>query len=253
MQIMRSADLESATLRQLPAPEGWCACLVEGKYPVAGERAQAYRSRVQSLLDSSELFAPPRRQQVLLQFDRLRPGEDVALLRCNARLWLPDIGLGVWPHREPPRLWSPEEFIETPMARLRPIMHRLLRMDPDPVATRSAWETMLGLGIIRIASHDLDGFYQQAMDWCLARMEEPAFQAFPFYVPLLEARALTELSPADLLQWMGGADAYVRESSEDGGLLLLLRTNPALYFDILIESDRRTNLRWEIQRLPQDV
>lgn len=253
MPNLRSIELESPTVRQLHAPEGWCACILDAEYPVEGDRAQAYRNHVQSLLDASGLFAPPRREQVLLQFDRLRPGEDVALLRQNVRQWLPDIGLGVWPHREPPRLWSREEFIETPMEELRPIMHRILRVDADPRATRSAWNTMLGLGIIRIASHDLDAFYRQTMERCLPRIEEPSFQSFPFYLPLLDAQALAELSPADLLNWLGGADAYLRESSEDGGLLLLLRVPPALYFQALVENDRRMSLEREIQRLPQDV
>jgi hypothetical protein len=248
-----SAQLEVTTLRQLRAPEGWCACILEAEYPMESERAQAYRNQVQSLLDASDVFAPPRRQQVLLQFDRLRPGEDVALLRQNARVWLPDIGLGVWPHRDPPRLWSHEEFIDTPMEKLRPIMHRILRVDPDPAATRSAWETMLGLGIIRIASQDLDAFYRRVTDCCLARIDEPSFESFPFYLPLLEARTLAELSPDELLSWLGGADAYTRESSEDGGLLLLLHNWPELYFQKLIESDRRTKLQWEIRRPPRDV
>lgn len=253
MPNLSSMELESLTVRQLHAPEGWCACILEAEYPVEGERAWAYRNHVQNLLDASGLFAPPRRQQVLLQFDRLRPDEDVALLRQNARLWLPDIGLGVWPHREPPRLWSREEFIETPTEELRPIMHRIFRIDPDPWATRSAWEAMLGRGVIRIASHDLDAFYRQTMDCSLPLIAELSFQSFPFYLPLLDARALAELSPADLLSWLGGTDAYLRESSEDGGLLLLLRIPPALYFQALVESDRRMNLQREVQRLPQDM
>lgn len=253
MRNLRSLELESTILRQLQAPEGWCACVLEAEYPVEGDRAQAYRNHVQSLLDASGLFAPPRREQVLLQFDRLRPGQDVALLCQNVRQWLPDIGLGVWPHREPPRLWSREEFTETPTGELRPIMHRILRVDADPRATRSAWNTMLGLGIIRIVSHDLDAFYGQTMDCCLPRIEEPSFQSFPFYLPLLDARALAELSSAGLLSCLGGADAYLRESSEDGGLLLLLRIPPALYFESLVENDRRMNLQREVQRLLQDM
>lgn len=246
-------ELRSATLRQLAAPEGWCACILEAEYPVEGERVHPYRNRVQRLLDASDLFAPPWGQQVLLQFDRLRPGEDVALLRQNARVWLPDIGLGVWPHREAPRLWSRDEFIDTPMEELRPLMHRIFRVDADPAATRSAWETMLGLGIIRIASHDLDAFYQRAMDCFLPRIEEPSFQSFPFYLPLLEARTLEKATSDDVLSWLDGVDAYMRESSEDGGLLMVLHVAPERYFQKLLDDDGGTNLPWEIQRLPQTV
>lgn len=249
----RSCAQFESRLRQLEAPAGWCAWLLEAEYPVEHERAQAYRDQVQSLLDASDVFFPPWRQQVLLQFDRLRPGEDVALLRHNASLWLPDIGLGVWPHREAPRLWSREEFLDTPMQELRPIMHRMLRVDSNPAATRSAWETMLGLGVLRIASQDPDRFYRQAEERSQARIVEPAFQSFPFYVPLLEVRGLTELPASEVHGWLEGIDAYVRESSEDGGLLLLLRAAPALYFERLVASDRRAGLHREILRLPHEV
>jgi hypothetical protein len=50
---------------------------------------------------------------------------------------------------------------------------------------------------------------------------EEALRAHPFYMPLLEAKSLRNVTADFLDSWMGSARVYLRESVEDHGELLI--------------------------------
>lgn len=213
---------EPIPLRKLSAPEGWFAGVLEASYPVEPALLNCYRRACAVVLDKIPAFSSPLQQEVLLQFDRFDPGRDVPLLQRNAREWMPEIGLGIWPHRGSPTLWTKDEFEETPIEKLRPLMHKVFRIQPDRLAAASAWQDYLGSGtLLRIAVNDSSQFYQKTMDYLQSNIIEPALKSFPLYAPLLEGAALKGVDGKQIAQWLCGADAYVRESREDNGLFFL--------------------------------
>ncbi len=206
-----------------------------------------YRRAVEHLLALRPEFAPPFAQEVLLQFDRFRP-EDVPLLQSNASQWLPDIGLGFWSHREAPTLWTRDEFINSTQDELRPLMHRIFRIQQEKKAVQSAWEALLGSGVLlRMAAPDAAAFYDAALKYYQPQITEVSFRSFPFYVPLLEGEALRQASGSDLQQWLCGAAGYVRESSEDGGLLLMVSAENHEWLEGLADEDDASEIMWQIE------
>ena len=78
-------------------------------------------------------------------------------------------------------------------------------------------------------------------------ISDPSLTSFPYYVPLLEAGRLFEPSTAydlPLADQLPAVDAYVRESVEDGGLFLLVRQRPEVFWQHLL----RTPLEFTVAR-----
>ncbi len=53
-------------------------------------------------------------------------------------------------------------------------------------------------------------------------IDEVAFHAYPEYLALLDAK-VSQADPAAIAQWLCGAKAYLRDSPQDGGLLIVSR------------------------------
>lgn len=151
-------------------------------------------------------------------------------IAANGRRWLPDIGLGVWPDREPPRLWTDEDFLErdfeTP---LRPLMHTVIYISAGEAGAMHAWETMLGTGgvIQLLLPKSPEEFHAETKETLLPTIEDETFRGFSFYFPLLDVRSITGRRNDDLDRWLGSAVVYLRESAEDSGVLLVSRIDPA--------------------------
>src|SRR5262249_43959928 len=45
-----------------------------------------------------------------VQLTQLHVGDGSRLVAANGREWRPSMGLGVWPHRDPPHGWTKEEL-----------------------------------------------------------------------------------------------------------------------------------------------
>jgi hypothetical protein len=86
-----------------------------------------------------------------------------------------------------------------------------------------ARDVMLGLGTVLqfVIASDSDQFLSATRALLWPPIKEPSYTAFPFYVPLLELRALTGASESDLEKWLCGARAVIRESPEDHGILIM--------------------------------
>ena len=232
---------ERICLREIPAQTGWTAAVLEATYPVAAEAVQAYAAMVGELLQRLPAFRVPRPGELFLQFDRCRPEEEVLVLRENARSWQPEIGLGVWLDREPPTTWSEEEFIAAAPGTLRPLMYRLFRLQRDPAVQASAWRRLLGSGVlVRVATVEPDVFLAGATDFLQPKIADTSLTGFPFYAPLLTAEALSRPDPmfdAGFDVSLPGVEAYLRESEEDGGLLIVSRQSSTAFWQSLGKDD----------------
>jgi hypothetical protein len=214
-------------LREVPARQGWTAAVLECAYPVAPGSEQGYVAAVAALLNRLPAFSQPRPSELFLQWDRCRPDHEVMTLREHARVWQPEIGLGVWLDREPPTMWSPEEFVAAAPGTLRPLMHHLFRLQRDDKAQDSAWRRLLGSGVLlRVACAVPDAFVAGATEFLHPRIMETSLTGFPFYAPLLTVAGIARPDaafegPFDL--WLPEVEGYLRESEEDGGLLVVAR------------------------------
>lgn len=243
--VSAPSDLSLKTgVRQLTAPTGWVALVLEGTYLVLDPHLQPYQNAVTELLRLFPCFDAPV-QEVILQFDRLSPERDVPIFQQNARQWFSKIGMGVWPHREPPTLWSREEFIDAEPGTLRPMMYKLFHLEQDPVISRSAWNTMLGSGtLMRLAISSLATFRQRSYGFHHPRIQERSLQSYSIYTSLLEGAAIQNVTVEQLDLWLPAVDGYLRESSEDGGLFLLARQSQPDWWQNLRHSKHASTFPW---------
>jgi hypothetical protein len=238
-----------ARLRQIPAPKGWCACVLDAAYPVAEPLLPLYKTALKQLTTLQAEFDPQHSQEVFLQFDRFRP-EDVPLLQANAGQWLPDIGLGFWPDRGAPALWTREEFINSTQDELRPLMHRVFRIQQEKKAIDSAFKVLSGTGVLLCISVAMrQKFYFETMEYYLPQITELSLRSFPFYIPLLDGASLRAASEEDLQNWLCGAAAYMRESSEDGGLLIVVPSSSDHWLDELVKQNGKSEIHWQIESI----
>ncbi len=164
--------------------------------------------------------------EVGLQLVQLHLKDGPARVAQHGREWIPAVGLGVWPDREPPRGWTDEDFNELGMGeKPRELMFQVLRVTTTPEARSQARDVMLGLGtLVQILIPDsLDAFFDRSARTLLAPIADPAYTCFPFFVPLLEGKALREATGPQLTAWLCGCSVYLRESAEDKGILILSR------------------------------
>jgi hypothetical protein len=228
-------------LREIPAQTGWTAAVLETTYPVPQDAAQDYAVVVGELLQRLPSFGVPRPGELFLQFDRCKPDREVPILRENARTWQPEIGLGVWLDREPPTTWSEEEFVAAAPGTLRPLMYHLFRLQRDPNVQASAWRRLLGSGVLlRVAAVEPDIFLAGTTEFLHPRIADASLTGFPFYAPLLTAAALSQPDPmfdAGFDVSLPGVEAYLRESEEDGGLLIVTRQSATAFWQSIGKDD----------------
>jgi hypothetical protein len=166
-----------------------------------------------------------------LQMNQLHLDRGAQKLSANGRTWLPMTGLGVWPDREPPRLWTKDDFEEREFGQpLPPLMHTVFHVSGGDKASDHARDEMIGSGTVIYVLHNESGEkYHAAMRELLwPRITEEALRGHSFYIPLLEAGSLRNIRPETLESWMGPASVYIRESIEDGGILIICSLPHAL-------------------------
>ena len=241
-------------LHEIAAPQGWTGMLLEHPLPIEDDDERlAYVELADELLRLIPSFAEARHEELLLLFERLRPKVEILLLRSHARAWLPEFGVGVWTHQDPPHLWTPEEFHLAKHDELRPIIERVVRVTGGLHEQSSAWRRMLGSGsVLRVATAEKNLFIERSTELLKPRMTEPSLTSFPLYVPLLTAKGILAPAPAFDLPFydlLPGVDAYLRESREDGGILVLVRQQPELFWNNLPSASKPILDRFDLHRL----
>ncbi|SRR6266498_3547237 len=225
---MAGTDMEvarySVTLEPVNTPEGWVGevfLLPVSAFPVPDAELTEIR-RILRLLNS-EIYRSGD-CEVFIQMAHLHLGDGGARLSRNARDWMPQMGLGVWPDREAPALYTPEEIQNVKQdEKPRTLMHQVFRVSAPAPARKKAMDVMLGLGtMIQIAPNETwDDFRARTTEVLLPPIEEPSFRFFPYYVPLLDKHSVVSVKSVDLQRSLCGATAYIRESVEDKGILVV--------------------------------
>jgi hypothetical protein len=104
-----------------------------------------------------------------------------------------------------------------------PMLHSVFRVTARANARLDAMSTMLGTGCgLQLVSHvesaallrDLKGFF-------LGFIQDRVFRIFPWYVPLIERAVLVESMEPFTASVLRGISLYIRESPEDGGILIV--------------------------------
>ncbi|HEY6370007.1 MAG TPA: hypothetical protein VIX37_05470, partial [Candidatus Sulfotelmatobacter sp.] len=152
---------------------------------------------------------------------QLHIGDGSARFSQHGREWMPALGLGVWPDREPPTLWTKQYFQSlTGDENPRPLMYQVYRLTAG--SKDKARNTMLGLGtVLQIMTRDnADAVLERMRAQLRAPIKHPSFTSFPFYVPLLEGKSVGGIPDERLQAWCCGASVYLRESVEDRAILI---------------------------------
>jgi hypothetical protein len=157
------------------------------------------------------------------------------LLGDNARHWLPQTGLGVWVHRPAPRLLRGSDVEDLDPENLPQPMPILLRVQKPGPARLHAMTTMLGTGSgLQILSRlEEQRLLRSLKEYHLGIITERVYRIFPWYVPLLENASLPVESSQQTLDALQGITLYVRESPEDGGVILLSTEPLRLAFEAM--------------------
>lgn len=146
------------------------------------------------------------------------------LFAQNARKWIPETGLGVWPHRPAPRMLKAEDLEElNPNSGMPTLLHSLFRVTADANARLSAMTTMAGTGCgLQLISHtESAALLRDLKELFLGSIQDRVFRIFPWYVPLIEKAVLVEPMEPLAASAMRGISLYIRESPEDGGILII--------------------------------
>ncbi len=214
----------SALIRQLPSRHRLYTYLLGGiQFPLKGDDRIAYVELLQRLLTALDARYPGPRE-TLLQFWMLHYDAASKQLSKNGRDWQPLFGLGVWPNRPPPAVWTVEEFEATvPGEFPRPPVVMLVRLKGAPPALANVPPLMGGRGALLYCgiAGDPEQHYRACEDYFQTFIEEPLQKAYPFHFPLIEGSTLAAIGEDVAGILFGRVRYYVRESAEDNGLLLI--------------------------------
>ena len=200
--------------------------------PVPPESAVGRRAvRIASALHSVLQERIDLRAQSFLQVWTFAPGRGSEQLEASRTTWDIQLGLGIWPDREPPGGWTDEKMQNAAAAMIRgdqPKLpsYRLLRVDPRSGNDRSSILNLHATGNVlhlfsKVEAPELDRHFQQALQ---SKVEGTDFASQRFYVPLMDRQfAIAAGSSGVLNALLGPVDLYLRDSAEDGGILLISR------------------------------
>jgi hypothetical protein len=203
---------------------GWQVLVVPvSGFPVPAEEAADVLATLRTL--SAAIAAQARlSREVLIQMTHLHfPTGSSTLFARHAREWMPAMGLGVWPDREPPTIWTAKDFEDlVPGQAPRTLIDQVFRITKSEDAKLSARDTMFGYGaVVEVLTRDeTEKFLERCRNILLPPITDPTYTCYPFYAPLLEAKSFTTVAAAEIGRITCGCSAYVRESVQDKAVLI---------------------------------
>lgn len=213
---------------RIATPDSWHAFLLPlESVPLDTHDRPALRSALDKLLNHVAHDQVQAERSLWLLLDQLHKDGAVRLIAKNGTIWNPDMGIGLWPDREPPRMWTRDELLERDyLTPIRELKHTVVHINADKAGFQHAWETMLGTGGVIELLHtgEVAKTIEHWQDVLQPTIEDEAFQAYPFTFPLIEKKSIERRSKEQLDSWFGPVSFYLRESAEDTGILLLSRT-----------------------------
>lgn len=194
-----------------------------GKFPVPAPESAAIKNFVKSF--SIELTQVHGLQsELFFQLTDMSRPEGPNLISKNAPSWGPEMGMGIWPDREPPKFFKKEDFTELKQGMTpRPLMYQMMRASGEVEARLDALEKMTGLGAVLqlFGQEGWESLQQETVNTLAASITEELFLGFPFYVPLLEKKSLSSKHIPELAKWLCGATVYLREDVQGKGILIV--------------------------------
>ncbi len=211
-----------ARLLACPAPAG-AILLPCSAFPVPAQERDGLL-RLFAALSRALLLRSKAQAHTFLHVSSGKNPEAGGLFSPHAKRWMPELGFGVWLGREPPSLWTRADFENVePGDRLRPLAELVFRVTTDDAAKDHARSVLFGTGsVIEVHTRD-DGeaFARRGTQLLLPTIHDASFKSYPYHFPLIDAGALAAASFAQLQAWLCGAGAYLGESIDDGGVLVL--------------------------------
>jgi hypothetical protein len=219
----KTASKLDSRLRVLRAPPPWQAFVL----PVSGfpipEPECTQLSTVVSRISASAAAEWRLSSEVFLELEQMKGLECRYRFSDNGRAWLPEVGLGVWPDREPPDIFTRDEFENwVPGTPMRELLCEVFRISTSPDQRSAARNAMLAFGpVVEILTPDSsEAFFGKMKPVYLDFIKSRAHRCFPYYVPLLEGKIFENMSSDQLSHWCPGISVYVRESFQDRGILI---------------------------------
>jgi len=175
------------------------------------------------------------------------------LFADSARRWLPEIGLGVWPNRELPRMLNEYDFENFDQsAGISVPIYSTYRVMGDAGVKLDAMRTMMGTGsTLQILGTGSSEYLLTSLSQVLlAAITDRVYRIFSLYVPLIELAALDNPVAELTADCLAGIRLYIRESWEDKGILVISRDPLAEAFEHLgctrLDEMPGENERWQI-------
>lgn len=200
--------------------------LSTAEYPLPASDRERYLESMQLLLNCLDSLYTDTTQECLLQVWKLHHEAASKHLSGNGPLWVPIVGAGIWPHKQPPHVWTVEEFKEfEPGIMPRPPVSMVFRLKGKQEHRANVLPLMGGRGVLILAGlqGDPDAYYAQCNEYFRTFIKEPLHLAYPFFFPLIDANTLPDVSVEIAEKLLGGVQYYIRESCEDGGILIFSR------------------------------
>lgn len=248
MVLASQGERRDVRLQQLALAEPWQGALLHlSCFPTPEEELLPVRDFLRRLVGKLRGAAS---LETFIQFRSLHLADGSSRVSSNGRAWMPAMGLGVWPDREPPTRWTMEELRDLmPGDKVRPLMNIVLRVTTSLEAREQARNAMLGMGtILQLVTLSENGdFLSAARALLKPSIKDPSYTSFPFYVPLLEAKSVLHAQASQLDAWLCGANAYIRESPEDSGILIVSKSLQAILHSIGAVETKIGSGEWEIR------
>jgi hypothetical protein len=201
----------------------YCYLLESAAYPVPLEQRAQYLYCFDQLDNALTARYRKPAEPMLLMSQLHVEGASENLSKYGAS-WMPEIGVAVWPHKPPPAIWSKEEFQSfVPGEIPRPPIAMIFRLNGTVPNRANVLEVMGGRGAL---AHvwlygARDEFYKGTDRHFRAVVTDRLHLAFPFFFPLLDSGTLLAMPEELVSRLFLPMQCYIRESTEDKGLLII--------------------------------
>lgn len=212
----------------LPSPEGWTLFLFRypKDVPLEDDDRALLRKIFEPFLAEALKEYAGFHPHGLIQYNQLNRGNASSIMSANFMAWGIDSGLGYWPEREPPALWTEEDFTELDIGEMpRPLMHQVFGINKGLPAIQEAFRLLLGLGpmVFTLSEDSVQKVKELATAQFRPLIEEPALRMFAYYYPLLCAATFAQENSEKLGEWTCGIQFFLRESPEEKGIFIASR------------------------------
>jgi hypothetical protein len=225
IETSAESSRKSLQLKIVRAQVPYEAVFLKAKFPVAPEDLPVVSGFVERMI-AAACQGHKVNLEAFVQCPPLAKIQQMERLARQAREWQPMSGLGIWPDREPPTSLTLADIVKLlPGQRPRIDSYKLSRISASGKTREQAWTSLLETGavLLILTTDDTATFLEKTKDVLLPPIKDESFRHSSFYVPLLECKSFGSARPEQLESWFCGASLYVRESTEDGGVLIASR------------------------------